>query len=168
VHDERSGQRARRNGGIADVRARPAQSTGRAVIELFDSAAGRFRPEDQQLVRVAAELGTELLRQALGQRQMQQMLLDAIQAALGASAQITDSMPRDSAERLEQPPPQQVLEQLKAGLSGPTGDDQAAEVNLRLAEAIRVLGLRHGQAALEHCAALVESLRGLLDRLNDR
>jgi hypothetical protein len=26
-----------------------------------------------------------------------------------------------------------------------------------------VLGLRHGQPALEHCIALVESLRGLLD-----
>jgi len=139
-----------------------------AVIELFDSATGRFRTEDQQLVRVAADVGTELLRQALGQRQAQQMLLDAVQAALGASEQIAGTMRGDSAERLEQPPPPQVLEQLKAGLSGPTGDDQAAEANLRLAEAIRVLGLRHGRAALEHCLALVENLRGLLDRLTDR
>src|SRR5207253_2788166 len=42
-----------------------------AVIELFDSAAGKFGPPEQQLVRAAAEVGTELLRQALGHRQAQ-------------------------------------------------------------------------------------------------
>src|SRR5205085_2734838 len=116
-----------------------------AVIELFDSAAGKFRTEDQQLVRVAAEVGTELLRQALGQRQTQQILLDAVQAALGVSEQIAESMQVGTEERLEQPPPPAVLEQIKAGLSAPTGDEQIAEVNLLLAEAIRVLGLRHGR-----------------------
>jgi two-component system, NtrC family, nitrogen regulation response regulator NtrX len=136
-----------------------------AVIELFDQAAGTFRPADLQLVRAAAEVGTELLRQALSHRQAQQMLLDAVEAALGASEGITRSLDGSSAERLEQPPPAQVLDQLRAGLSGPHGDEQAAEVSLRLAEAIRVLGLRHGRPAVAHCVTLVEGLRGLLDQV---
>jgi two-component system, NtrC family, nitrogen regulation response regulator NtrX len=134
-----------------------------AVIELFDQRTGRFRPEDLQLVRAAAEIGTELLRQALGHRQAQQLLLDAVEAALGASDQMDHSLQGGAGERLEQPPPEQVLDQLRAGLSGPAGDDRGAEISLRLAEAIRVLGLRHGERALEHCITLVEGLRGLLD-----
>jgi two-component system, NtrC family, nitrogen regulation response regulator NtrX len=134
-----------------------------AVIELFDQAAGTFRPEDLQLVRAAAEIGTELLRQALGHRQAQQMLLGAVEAALGVTARIDQSLHDSDDKRLEEPPPEEVLDQLRAGLTGRNGDDQAAEVSLRLAEAIRVLGLRHGRQALEHCVALVESLRGLLD-----
>jgi DNA-binding NarL/FixJ family response regulator len=135
-----------------------------AVIELFDAAGGKFRQEDQQLVRAAAEVGTELLRQALGHRQVQQLLLGAVQAALGASDEITQSLGGTQAERLERPPPAEVLDQLRAGLTSPTGDGRTAEVSLRLAEAIRVLGLRHGVPALEYCITLVESLRGLLDQ----
>lgn len=131
-----------------------------AVIELFDQASGRFRPEDLQLVRAAAGVGTELLRQAIGHRQAQQLLLDAVEAALGASDAMDHSL--QGTEGLEQPPPAQVLDQLRAGLTTP-GDGRVAEVSLRLAEAIRVLGLRHGERALEHCVTLVESLRGLLD-----
>jgi ActR/RegA family two-component response regulator len=139
-----------------------------AVIELFDDTAGKFRPEDLQLVRAAAEVGTELLRQALGQRQTQQMLVDAVEAALTASAAMDQSLHDGHAERLEQPPPPQVLDQLRAGLSGGEGDERVAEVSVRLAEAIRVLGLRHGRAALEHCVSLVEGLRGLLDQVTGR
>jgi hypothetical protein len=134
-----------------------------AVIELFDAAAGRFRPEDLQLVRAAADVGTELLRQAIGHRQAQQLLLDAVETALGASDAMDHSLAGGGIERMEEPPPPQVLDQLRAGLASP-GDGRVAEVSLRLAEAIRVLGLRHGERALEHCITLVESLRGLLDR----
>jgi DNA-binding NarL/FixJ family response regulator len=136
-----------------------------AVIELFDRAGGGFRSEDQQLVRAAAEVGTELLRQALGHRQTQQMLLDAVEAALGASEGVAQSLNNGGTAGPEQPPPERVLDQLRAGLADRAGDNQTAEASLRLAEAIRVLGLRHGQPALEHCVALVESLRGLLDRV---
>jgi len=38
-------------------------------------------------------------------------------------------------------------------------------MSIRLAEAIRVLALRHGSEAVQHCIELVESLRRLLDRL---
>ena len=47
---------------------------------------GPFTDEDVRLVQPAAELGTELLRQALGQKQMHRLLFDAVAAALGASA----------------------------------------------------------------------------------
>jgi two-component system nitrogen regulation response regulator NtrX len=133
-----------------------------AVIELFNQAAGKFRPEDLQLVRAAAEIGTELLRQALGHRQAQQMLLDAVDAALRATDEMDQSL-HDAGPVVPRPAPEQVLDQLRAGLSSRDGDDQLAEVSLRLAEAIRVLGVRHGRPALEHCVTLVENLRGLLD-----
>jgi hypothetical protein len=39
------------------------------------------------------------------------------------------------------------------------------EDTLRLAEAIRVLALRHGPAAVRHCVQLVEGVRRLLDNV---
>jgi two-component system, NtrC family, nitrogen regulation response regulator NtrX len=36
---------------------------------------------------------------------------------------------------------------------------------LRLAEAIRVLALRHGAPAVQHCIRMVDSLRALLDNV---
>jgi two-component system, NtrC family, nitrogen regulation response regulator NtrX len=121
------------------------------VIELFDKPTG-FSAEDQQAARSAADLGTDLLRQALGQRQTHQLLFDAIATALQASEQ----MLRGTAAP-------QVLEQLRAGLQN-TGPD--GETSLRLAEAIRLLAGKHGQPALEHCLQLVEEVRVLLDRVS--
>jgi two-component system, NtrC family, nitrogen regulation response regulator NtrX len=40
-----------------------------------------------------------------------------------------------------------------------------AGATLRLAEAIRVLAVRHGASAVAHCIQLVESLRHLLDAM---
>jgi two-component system, NtrC family, nitrogen regulation response regulator NtrX len=131
-----------------------------AVLELFDKP-GSFSDDDIRLVRTAAELGTELLRQALGQRQMHQLLLDAVAAALGASTEIAETLPKTSAERLAEPPPSAVLDQLRQGLAG--AGPEAAE-SLRLAEAIRVLALRHGPGALEYCLRLVENTQELLDK----
>ena len=88
-----------------------------AVIELFDKTAGTFRPEDLQDVRAAAEVGTELLRQALGHRQAQQMLLNAVEAALGATDKMDQSLHDAGVQPREAPPPEQVLDQLRAGLS---------------------------------------------------
>jgi hypothetical protein len=51
------------------------------------------------------------------------------------------------------------MQQLREGFSA-TPD---AEGTLRLAEAVRVLAVRHGPAAVRHCIQLVESLRTLLD-----
>jgi hypothetical protein len=41
----------------------------------------------------------------------------------------------------------------------------AADDTLRLVEAIRVLALSHGPAAVRHCIRLVESVRELLDSI---
>src|SRR5262249_42944425 len=134
-----------------------------AVVELFDPSAGTFTADHQRLVQAAANLGSELLQHALGQRQANQLLLDAVAAALKASDQVAQSIRGTTEERLEQPPPAQVLDQLRAGLRTVGESDGAADASLRLVEAIRVLARRHGPAALDHCLQLVESVRQLLD-----
>src|SRR5207247_9755472 len=82
------------------------------IIELFDKPAG-FNADDQHAARSAANLGTELMRQALGQRQTHQLLFDAVAAALKASEQMAASL-----HGAEAPvkPPELVLQQLRAGL----------------------------------------------------
>jgi two-component system, NtrC family, nitrogen regulation response regulator NtrX len=143
-----------------------------AVIELLDktSPGATFSAEDKRLAQAAANLGTELLRQALGQRQTQQILLDAVAAALGASADLVgESQAGTTSQRQEEPPPARVLDQLRQGLSAASGmfegDRAGAEQTLRLAEAIRVLSLKHGAPAVEHCLRLVDNVRALLDQV---
>jgi two-component system, NtrC family, nitrogen regulation response regulator NtrX len=122
------------------------------VIELFDKPNG-FGTDDQHIARSAANLGVELMRQALGQRQTHQLLFDAVAAVLRASEQMETSM--------HAPEPPRVIEQLRAGLPKTSED---TEINLRLAEAIRALAARHGQPALDHCLQLVQQVQMLLDR----
>jgi ActR/RegA family two-component response regulator len=139
-----------------------------AVLELFDkqTAAGEpdpagFTESDRRLAAAAADFGAEMLRQALAERQTQRVLFDAVEAALGASETVAASL--HGAGRPDEPPPREVLERLKEGLSA--GADAAADAGetLRLAEAVRVLALRHGTAAVRHCTEMVEGLRRLLD-----
>jgi two-component system nitrogen regulation response regulator NtrX len=132
-----------------------------AVLELFDKPGG-FTAEDQSAVAAAAEVGAELLRQALAQKQTHQVLFDAVAAALRAGESLTTTAAGSEAARLEQPPPDQVLEQLRRGLSDAPAA-VAAEETLRLAEAVRVLALRHGEPAVQHCLRMVEELHRLLD-----
>ncbi|MCI0461351.1 MAG: response regulator [Gemmataceae bacterium] len=139
-----------------------------AVMELFDkqttpSTAGEFTPEDRRLVAAAADFGAEMLRQALAERQTQRVLFDAVAAALTASDSVAAALRGNAAQRMEEPPPAAVLEQLRAGLSATPGAAVDAEETLRLVEAIRVLARRHGPTAVNHCIHLVESLRELLD-----
>lgn len=131
-----------------------------AVLELFDKPGG-FSTDDQRLAQTTAELGADLFRHALGQRGQQALLLDALAAALGASDHVTKTLAGGATE----PPPAEVLERLREGLASAGGDPALAQASVDLAEAIRVLGLKHGPAALRHCQALVENLRGLLDEL---
>jgi two-component system, NtrC family, nitrogen regulation response regulator NtrX len=140
------------------------------VIELFDkqgprgeAAGSAFTEEDHRLVRAAADFGAEMLRQALTNRQMHQLLFDAVEAALGASATVAASLRGTAEERREQPPPRAVLDQLRAGLSATPGAPAGGEDTLQLVEAIRVLALRHGPAAVRHSTRLVENVRALLD-----
>jgi len=147
-------EKARRN--VLAVPMSVASGT-HVVIELFDKPGG-FSADDQHAARSAAGLGTELMRQALGQRQTHQLLFDAVAAAMQVTEKITAAP--------EQAPPA-VLEQLRAGLAN-TGDDPAtAELSVRLAEAIRLLATKHGPPALEHCLALVERVGELLDQVTD-
>jgi ActR/RegA family two-component response regulator len=134
-----------------------------AVIELFDKTGGPFTPADQRLVQAAADLGTELLRQALGQRQQHQLLFDAVAAALAASDHVAAALPGAAAPAAAPPAP--VMEQLRQSLSVTSGDAASAEQSLALAEAIRVVGIKHGPAALAHCLQLVNSVAALLDRV---
>ncbi len=135
------------------------------VLELFDkqSAGGSstFREEDRLLVAAAADFAEDLLRQALAERQMHRVLFDAIEAALGASASMAESL-EGAAPRPDEPPPAVVLQRLRQGLDE---DAVKAEMTLRLAESIRVLALRHGSPAVQHCIGLVENLRQLLDEM---
>jgi len=148
----------------------PVAANIQAVIELFDKrggpADGGFSADDQRLVQAAAVFGTDLLRQALTQRQTHQMLLDAVAAALGASETVSQSLAERAAGQPEQPPPPAVLDRLREGLRTTGGAVVDPGDSLRLAEAIRVLAVRHGTPAVEHCIQLVESLRELLDTLS--
>lgn len=130
-----------------------------AVLELFDKAEG-FNAEDRRLVSAAAEFGAEMFRQALGNRQSQQMLIDAVQAALGASETIASSLRGSAGDRMQEPPPAAVLDSLAANMS-----DARDAGTLRLAEAIRVLALKHGSPAVQHCIRLIEGVRELLDEI---
>jgi ActR/RegA family two-component response regulator len=128
------------------------------VLELFDKGDG-FTEDDRRLVAATAEFGAEMLRQALAERQTHQVLLDAVGAALGASESVAESL----RSRPEEPPPAAVMEQLREGLSTAPAPAADAGETLRLAEAVRVLALRHGPAAVRHCTRLVENIRALLD-----
>jgi DNA-binding NarL/FixJ family response regulator len=135
------------------------------VFELFDKQGGAFNDDDRRLIHSAAACGTEMLRQALAGRQTQRVLLDAVAAALGASASVAETLRGKPDERLEQPPAPAVLEQLRQGLNATTPGNMPPEDSVRLAEAIRELAVRHGPAAVQHCIRLVENLRQLLDRI---
>jgi hypothetical protein len=104
-----------------------------------------------------------MLRQALAERQTHRILFDAVEAALGASDSMAQSLD-GAVPRPEDPPPAAVLEQLREGLDT-ASDSLGAGATLRLAEAIRVLSVRHGPSAVNHCIQLVESLRQLLDEM---
>ena len=140
------------------------------VLELFDKQkpgggldeAG-FNAGDHQVAGAAADLGAELLRQALAERQTHQVLFDAIGAVLGAGDSVAQSLQTGAGPRREEPPPREVLDQLREGLRGVPGTAVDADTTLRLVEAIRVLAVRHGPAAVQHCIVLVENLRELLD-----
>jgi hypothetical protein len=104
-----------------------------------------------------------MLRHALAERQMHQLLFDAVDAALGASRSVAQSLQRTGSERPDEPPSQAVMNRLREGLSANATATVDADETLRLAEAVRELAVRHGPGAVRHCIRLVESLRQLLD-----
>lgn len=128
-----------------------------AVLELFDAPA--FNDDHKQLVSSTTEIAAELLRQSLAQRQSNDLLYAAVDAALKASHNVTETL--NSTATTE--PPANVMDQLRQSLKRNPNAVAEADTSLRLMEAVRELGLRHGGQAIEHCVTLVESLRKLLD-----
>jgi DNA-binding NarL/FixJ family response regulator len=124
----------------------------RAVLELFDKP--EFTPADRSLAAAAAEVGADLLRQALAERQSHRLLADAVEAALAASQAVSDTIAAPDS------PPPAVMEKLRTGFAAET---MTADAGLALVEAMRKLAARHGPAAVDHCVRTVQSLHRLLD-----
>lgn len=132
------------------------------VLELFDKPGG-FTPDDRKLVVAAADFSTELLRQALAERQTQRLLIDAVGTALKASEQVTAALPAATDGPQEPPLPQAVMDRLRAGLDETANAVVDADTSLALAEAVRELAVRHGPAAVRHCVRLIRGVKDLLD-----
>ena len=128
------------------------------VLELFDKPAPGFTDTDRRLMATAAEVGADLLRQALAERQTHRLLFDAVEAALQATNGVTDLL----ATSTDAPPPA-VIERLKQGLAEDANAVADPATTLRLVEAVRSLAVRHGPAAVDHCVKVVTDLRKLLD-----
>jgi DNA-binding response OmpR family regulator len=134
----------------------------RVVVELFDKPGG-FTDADRRVAAAASDFGAELLRQRLAERQTGRVLFDAVEAALRAGDAVATTLAGGALSRPDEPPPPTVLDELRRGLGDNPDRAVDAGPTLRLAEAMRVLALRHGPKAVEHCTRLVESLRTLLD-----
>jgi ActR/RegA family two-component response regulator len=135
-----------------------------AVLELFDKPGG-FRDEDRKLAAAAAEIGADLLRQALAERSARRTLFDAVAVALEATRRlVSEDAPPDAREAA--PPPAAVLDCLRSDLDATPGSAVTADAALRLAEAVRGIAVRHGPTAVDHCIRLVDGVRRLLDELS--
>ncbi|MBP3954662.1 response regulator [Gemmata sp. G18] len=132
------------------------------VVELFDKAAPGFSDEDRRLVTSAAEVGTDLLRQAVAERQTHKLLFDAVDAALQATAHFSDAPMLSSDAAVPLP---SVMARLREGLGADSNATAPPETTLRLVEAVRTLAVRHGPSAVEHCVKVVNDLRELLDEI---
>jgi hypothetical protein len=131
------------------------------VIELFDKAAPGFTDDDRRLLASAAEVGADLLRQAVAERQTHRLLFDAVGAALEATAGLGEAPPAAP----ESAPPPGVMERLREGLGSDANAVADPDTTLRLVEAVRALALRHGPSAVDHCVRVVNDLRKLLDEV---
>ncbi len=130
------------------------------VLELFDKQDG-FSAADRKLVAAAADFSSELLRQAMSERQTRRVLIDAVEAALKASEQVTAVIP--SPNEPTAPLPQSVMDRLRAGLDETANAVVDADTSLELAECVRELAIRHGPAAVRHCIRMVRSVKELMD-----
>jgi two-component system, NtrC family, nitrogen regulation response regulator NtrX len=134
-----------------------------AVLELFDKP-DRFTDEDRRFVSSAMELGSSLLQQSFADRRMQSLLFAAVEEALRTSNELMESsLPGSATQRMVEPPSEPIMDRLREGLAASPSAVIPGEELVKLAEAIRVLAIRHGTPAIRHCLQLIESLRDLLD-----
>ncbi|MBX3398697.1 MAG: response regulator [Gemmataceae bacterium] len=134
----------------------PVGAGVQVVLEMFDKPA--FTEDDRRTAAVAAELGAELLRQGLAQRQTHRLLFDAVESALAASQAVTSALASPA-------PTEAAMERLKTGLDATANAVVDSATGLELLEAVRRLALRHGPDAVRHCARQIDELRELLDRI---
>jgi ActR/RegA family two-component response regulator len=139
--------------------ALPVGGSAQVVLELFDKPA--FTDADKRLVSATSEVATELLRQALAERQTSRLLFDAVGAALKATDTVSETL---NTPPPAMPPAPDILEKLKRGLSADSNAVTDADTGLRLIEAVRELAVRHGPPAVDHCVRVVESVKKLLDQ----
>lgn len=126
------------------------------VLEMFDKP--EFTEQDRRITGVAAELGAELLRQGLAERQTHRLLFDAVESALRASQAVSSA--------LAVPAPSAVaMERLRSGLDATPNAVVDSATGLELMEAVRALALRHGPDAVRHSTRQILALHELLDRL---
>jgi two-component system, NtrC family, nitrogen regulation response regulator NtrX len=125
------------------------------VLEMFDKPV--FTEDDRRITAVAAELGSELLRQGLAEKQTHRLLFDAVATALKASEDVSTVLQR------EESPLPAVMERLKVGLEQDATAILDSETSLKLLETVRGLALRHGPEAVRHCTRMIASVRELLD-----
>lgn len=140
----------------------PVATGTHVVLELFDKP--EFTDADKRLVASTVDIGAELLRQALAERQTQRLLFDAVEAALKASDHVTETL---NSTPPNTPPPDSVMERLKRGFAADANAITDADTGLRLIETVRELAVKHGPPAVDHCIRLVDSVRILLDQLNE-
>ncbi len=149
--------------GRSAVLAAPLAVGGSTLValELFDKPPPGFDEDDRRLVAAAAEVGADLLRQAVAERQTHRLLFDAVEAALKASTGVEQAL--SPLAGLPDPPPAAVMARLREGLDADANAVIDADTTLGLVEAVRALAVRHGPAAVAHCTRQVEELRKLLD-----
>jgi ActR/RegA family two-component response regulator len=139
----------------------PVGSETVVVVELFDKAAPGFTDDDRRLLASGAELGTDLLRQAVAERQTHRLLFDAVDAALQATSPLGDT----ELALADSAPPPAVMARLREGLGADADALADPDTTLRLVAAVRALALKHGSGAVDHCVRVVNDLHKLLDEL---
>src|SRR5262249_42603827 len=120
-----------------------------------------FTDEDHRLVRAAADVGAELLRHALAQRQTRQGLFGAVAAALGASDSGAQSLRGSPAQRPGPPAPLAVPDPRR---EGPTAPPAAAAEGAGGGGPGGVVARRAGPPAVKRRPRVVEDLRARLGR----
>jgi uncharacterized protein (DUF2267 family) len=134
------------------------------VLELFDKA-GDFSDEDRHVMASAGEFGTELIRQAMAERQTRRTLFDAVETALRTSSSLQERFPGAEVNQPENQLPQEVMDQLRQGFSASGNAVVDADTTLELAEVVRELALRHGAATVKYCIRMARNLCELLDNV---
>ncbi|MFQ3650170.1 MAG: response regulator [Gemmataceae bacterium] len=127
-----------------------------AVLELFDRPGGFDAPVQQQAADLGA-LATEVLRQALAERETSRLLLHALLQAQRIGQEV-----REQLRLPDSVAPPEVRARLEATLAHRPDALIDPAPTLRLAEAIRRLAATYGTPAVDHCTRLVEGLNDLL------